>query len=123
MFLSAKVLSQATTQRNSAKQRYLHVQKFSRSMTKFLRSKRVVSSFYSKSLTFYGKRFQERSYLSETCPRRHLQNRYSCKDFRKFTGKHLYQFQYLMKLEAFSLQLYCKRDSSTDVYLQILWNI
>ena len=42
MFLSAGVLSQATTQRNSEKQPYLHVQEFSRSMMKFLHSKRVV---------------------------------------------------------------------------------
>ena len=42
MFLSAEVFSQAATQRNSEKQPYLHLQEFSRSMTKLLHSKRVV---------------------------------------------------------------------------------
>ena len=84
---------------------------------------RVVSSVYSESLTFYGKKLQWRSYLLEGCPRRRLQNRYSYKDFRKFTGKHLYQIQYLMKLQTFSLELFCKRDPSADVFLLNLWNI
>ena len=39
------------------------------------------------------------------------------KDFAKFTGNHLYQILYLMKLQATSLQLYCKRDPRTDVFL------
>ena len=43
------------------------------------------------------------------------------KDFPKFTGKHLYQIQYLMKLHASSLQLYCERDPDADVFLQTLW--
>ena len=42
MFLSAGVLAQATTQRNPEKQPYLHVQEFSKSVTKFRHSKRVV---------------------------------------------------------------------------------
>ena len=39
------------------------------------------------------------------------------KDFAKFTGEHLYQILYLMKLQASSLQLYCKKDPGVDVSL------
>ena len=55
-------------------------------MTKFRQSKRVVSSVYGKSLTFYENKLEWRSHLSEACPRRCLQNRYSYKDFRRFKG-------------------------------------
>ena len=43
MFLSAGLFTEATTQRNSKKDPYLHVQECSRFMTKFLHSKRVIS--------------------------------------------------------------------------------
>ena len=40
------------------------------------------------------------------------------KGFAKFTGKHLYQILYLMKLQASTLQLYCKKDRrGADVFL------
>ena len=59
MFLSAGIFSEATTQRNSEKYPYLHFQEYSKDyMTKFVHSKRVVSSVYSKSLKFYGKKLQ-----------------------------------------------------------------
>ena len=37
-----------------------------------------------------------------------------------FTGKHLYRSLYLKTLYSSSLQLYLKRNSDTDVFLQIL---
>ena len=44
------------------------------------------------------------------------------KNFSKFTGKHLCQSLFLIKFNAWSLQLYWKRDSRTDVFLWILRN-
>ena len=110
MFLSAGIFSEITTQRNSEKQKYLHAQEFSREyMTKVLHSKRVVSSVYSKS----GKKedFAERNSSIDLSLQRHaltefFHNRYSFKDFTKFTGKYLYHILYLIKLQLSSLQLY-----------------
>ena len=51
MFLSTGVFTEATIQRNSEKKTYIDVQEFSRKYkTKFLDSKRVGCSVYSKSL-------------------------------------------------------------------------
>ena len=78
MFLSAGVFLEATTQKNSEKLPYLNVQEYSREyMTKFLHSKRVACPVYNKSLKFYGRALQQRSYPSEAVPRRRLQNRCS----------------------------------------------
>ena len=44
------------------------------------------------------------------------------KNFSKFTGKQLCQSLFLIKFNAWSLQLYWKRDSRTDVFLWILRN-
>ena len=44
------------------------------------------------------------------------------KNFSKFTEKHLCQSLFSIKLNAWSLQLYWKRDSRTDVFLWILRN-
>ena len=88
-------------------------------MAKFFHNKRVFYSVYSKRLKFHGKELQERPYSSEAWPCRRLQNRYSYKDFTKFTGKRLYQILYLMKLQASSLHLYCKRGLCSDVFLRI----
>ena len=41
-------------------------------------------------------------------------------DFAKFTGKHLDQNMYLIKLQAFSLPFYCKKYPNADVFLRIL---
>ena len=46
----------------------------------------------------------------------------SSKNFAKFTGKHLYQGLLLMKLLTFRLATSLKRDSSTGVFLRILWH-
>ena len=41
-------------------------------------------------------------------------------NFAKFTGKHLCQILFLIRLQAWGLQLYLKRSSGTDVFLWIL---
>ena len=84
-------------------------------MTKFVHSKRVVCSVYSKSLKVYerGSRKDvnlQRQALAKVCKIDVL------KDSAKFTGKHVYQILYLMKLRASRVQLYCKRDLGTDVF-------
>ena len=43
------------------------------------------------------------------------------RNFAKFTGKHLYQFLFLIKFQTW-LQFYSKRDSSTGAFLWILQN-
>ena len=42
-------------------------------------------------------------------------------NFAKFTGKHLCQSLFLIKLQSSGLQRYLKRDSGTGVFLWILW--
>ena len=91
-------------------------------MTKVLHSKRVVSSVYSKS----GKKedFAERNSSIDLSLQRHaltefFHNRYSFKDFTKFTGKHLYHILYLIKLQLSSLPLYSV--PSAGVFLWTLW--
>ena len=44
------------------------------------------------------------------------------RNFTKFTGKHLCQSLFLIKLKLWGLQLYYKRDPDTGVFLQILQN-
>ena len=84
-------------------------------MTKFLHSKRILCSIYSKSLSFYGKKSKdltlERQAVAEVC-RIHV-----LEDFANFTGKQVYQILYLMKFQASTLLLYCKRDLGADVFL------
>ena len=88
MFLSTEVFSEATTQSYLRNNLIYTFRKFQGNIErKVLYNKRVVSSVYSKRLKFYGKKLQLRSYSSEACSRRRLQNRYSYKDFTKFTEK------------------------------------
>ena len=65
----------------------------------FLHSKKVICSIYSKSL-IYGKKLKDlilqRQALAGVCKIDVL------KDFAKLTGKHVYQTQCLMKLQACS---------------------
>ena len=75
---------------------------------KFVYRRRAVCSAHSKSLKFYGKKLQA---LADVCKTDVL------KDFAKFTGKHLCQILYLIKLQVSSLPLYCKRDLGVDVFL------
>ena len=44
------------------------------------------------------------------------------RNFAKFTGKHLCQSLFLIKLQPWGLQLYLIRDSGTGVFLWILQN-
>ena len=44
------------------------------------------------------------------------------RNFAKFTGKHLCQGLFLIKLQTWGLQLYLIRDSGTGVFLWILRN-
>ena len=44
------------------------------------------------------------------------------RNFTKFTGKHLCQVLFLIKLKAWGLQLYWNRDPGTGVFLWISWN-
>ena len=46
----------------------------------------------------------------------------SLRNFAKFTGKHMCQSLFLIKLQASDLQLCLKRDSGTGVFLLILRN-
>ena len=82
-------------------------------MTKFLHSKRLVCSVYSKSLKFSGKKLllrSQRSYSSEAGSWRRLQNRCYLKDFGKSTRKNLYQVLYLMKLQALTCTFIAKES-------------
>ena len=95
----------------------LHLQEFSREyITTFLHCKIVASSVYSKSLNFTERNsskdlFLQRQAFADVCKIDVL------KDFAKFTAKYLYHILHLMKLQASSLQLYCKRDPGADVFL------
>ena len=44
------------------------------------------------------------------------------RNFTKLTGKHQCQNLFLIKMQAWGLRLYLKRDSGTGVFLWILWN-
>ena len=90
-------------------------------MTKFLHSKRVAWSIYRKSLKSYWKKLLRNSLYSKLVilQRQAFADVFEIdiRDFAKLLGKHFYQILYLMKLQASSLQSYCKRDPGVDVFL------
>ena len=81
-------------------------------MTQFLHGKRVSCSVYGKSLRFCEKKLSRDVILQ----RQALADVFEIdvlKNFSKFTGKYHYQILHLKKLQAWSLQLYFKRDPDT----------
>ena len=116
MFLSVGVLPKATEKKNL---RNNPIYTF-RNFQGLWRSSFIVKEL---SLPFIVKasNLTERNSSKDHTLQRHaiadVCKTYSYKDFRKFTGKYLYQIQYLMNLQAPTLQLCCKRDPSADVFL------
>ena len=90
-------------------------------MTTSLHSKRVVCSIYSIRLNFTERNSNkdltlQRKVVVDVCKIDVL------KDFAKLPRKRLCQILCLMKLQASSLQLYCKRDPDANEFCRIFKN-